>query len=617
MGSTGNQRLDSWKEIAAYLHRDVTTVQRWEKREGMPVRRHLHDKLGSVYAFRLELDEWVRGRHPGLANPLAHATFQKLTDLGGAEQAAAVSRDGRFVAFQSDRDGRMDVWMTQVGTGQFYNLTRGAVPELANPNVRALNFSPDGALVACWARGFDPSDASAIGVWAVPTLGGPPRCYLQGGAEFDWSRDGSQLVYHTSAAGDPMFVRASGQRGPGHQIFAAASGLHAHFPLWSPDGSFVYFVLGSVPAPMDVWRIRPAGGPPERITHHNARVTYPVLLDDRTLLYLATDEEGGGPWLYATDVERRAPQRVSAGLDRYTSLAATADGRRLVVTLSSPRRTLWRLPVGDASAATTRPTPISLTTAPGFAPRLGPGYLLHVSSTPAGTVIWKALDGAAVQVWSGQRTLLIGGPEIAADGRRIAFSVRQHDATRLYVIDADGTNARIVTEALALEGAPAWAPDGHSLLSAAKVDGAPRLFRVPLDGGPATLFTQAYALDPVWCPDGTCLVYTGADIGTTLPVEAAGPEGEPYTIPALTLSRGERRLRFLGGSRTLVALRGGLGHKNLWCIDLQTGRQRPLTNLPPEFTVRDFDVSADGREIVLERLQDHSDVVLIDLAPTR
>src|SRR5215472_15046072 len=46
-------RLDSWKEIAAYLNRDVTTVQRWERREGMPVHRHLHDKVGSVYASRV------------------------------------------------------------------------------------------------------------------------------------------------------------------------------------------------------------------------------------------------------------------------------------------------------------------------------------------------------------------------------------------------------------------------------------------------------------------------------------------------------------------------------------------------------------------------------------
>jgi hypothetical protein len=55
-------RLDSWKEIAVYLNRDVTTVQRWEKREGMPVRRHLHDRMGSVYPSRAELDAWTRGR---------------------------------------------------------------------------------------------------------------------------------------------------------------------------------------------------------------------------------------------------------------------------------------------------------------------------------------------------------------------------------------------------------------------------------------------------------------------------------------------------------------------------------------------------------------------------
>src|SRR5437773_12301598 len=55
-------RLDSWKEIGAYLKRDVTTVQRWEKREGMPVHRHQHDRMGSVYAFSSELDAWVQSR---------------------------------------------------------------------------------------------------------------------------------------------------------------------------------------------------------------------------------------------------------------------------------------------------------------------------------------------------------------------------------------------------------------------------------------------------------------------------------------------------------------------------------------------------------------------------
>jgi TolB-like protein/Tfp pilus assembly protein PilF len=55
-------RLDSWKEIATYLGRDVTTVQRWERQEGMPVHRHLHHKRGSVYALSSDLDAWRQGR---------------------------------------------------------------------------------------------------------------------------------------------------------------------------------------------------------------------------------------------------------------------------------------------------------------------------------------------------------------------------------------------------------------------------------------------------------------------------------------------------------------------------------------------------------------------------
>ena len=60
--SPPRNRLDSWKEIAAYLKRDVTTVQRWEKHEEMPVHRHLHDRIGSVYAFTSELDAWQLSR---------------------------------------------------------------------------------------------------------------------------------------------------------------------------------------------------------------------------------------------------------------------------------------------------------------------------------------------------------------------------------------------------------------------------------------------------------------------------------------------------------------------------------------------------------------------------
>jgi TolB-like protein/Flp pilus assembly protein TadD len=61
---TDEPRLESWGEIAAYLRREIRTVQRWERYQGLPVRRLLIGKLGSVYAYRSELDKWYRERQP-------------------------------------------------------------------------------------------------------------------------------------------------------------------------------------------------------------------------------------------------------------------------------------------------------------------------------------------------------------------------------------------------------------------------------------------------------------------------------------------------------------------------------------------------------------------------
>jgi Tol biopolymer transport system component len=658
-------RLDSWKEIAAYLKRDVTTVQRWEKREEMPVHRHLHDRMGSVYASRSELDAWTRSRNlppaqengnnavapqptapPRSArtfpsrwvfvlpvvcvfaiaasvwlhrteyfwrNPIADARFQTITEFDGLEQEAAVSRDGHLVAFLSDRDGPMDVWLTQAGSGVFHNLTHGSVSELLNPSIRTLGFSPDGSLVTFWVRKPGDSSGGDIGTWAVPTLGGEPRPYLEGVAEYDWSHDGSRLTYHTPGPGDPLFVSNGGRGQEGRPIFAAPAGLHSHFPLWAPDGAFIYFVEGRLPDKLDIWRIRPTGGIPERITSHTARVSHPVLLDERTLMYLAGDPDGSGPWLYSMDVEHRIPHRLTSGLDRYTSLAASADGRRLVATLATPRRTLWHLRLNDFPTEVSAPAQISLTTSTGFSPRLGPNYLLYVSAAGTGESIWKLVNGQATELWSEEGAQVFGGPAIAPDGKNIAFSIRRHGQTLLYVMQADGTNAHAVSDSLDLQGVPAWAPDGQSITSAADDHGVPHLFRVPIDGRSPASFVREYSVDPAWAPDGRFLVYSGPDIGTTFSVKAVTAEAASHALPALSLTRGARHLAFLPGGEALVFLRGEIQHKNLWLVDLKTGAQRQLTNLSSDFNIRDFDISPDGHEVVLERAQERSDVVLLDL----
>ena len=69
MASPPDDRLDSWKEIAAYLKRGVRTVRRWERDEGLPVHRHVHRVLGSVYAYKSEIDEWQNVSRSSPARP--------------------------------------------------------------------------------------------------------------------------------------------------------------------------------------------------------------------------------------------------------------------------------------------------------------------------------------------------------------------------------------------------------------------------------------------------------------------------------------------------------------------------------------------------------------------
>jgi len=181
-------------------------------------------------------------------------------------------------------------------------------------------------------------------------------------------------------------------------------------------------------------------------------------------------------------------------------------------------------------------------------------------------------------------------------------------------MQADGSNARVAADSLELQGSPAWAPDGRSITSAVNDHGAPHLFRIPIDGGTPALFLRDYSVDPAWEPDGRFVVYSGPDIGTTFSVKAVTPEGVAHPLPGLTtLTRGARHLKFLPGGRRLAFLRGGIEHKDLWLVDPETSAERQLTNFPPDFDIQDFDISADGGEVVVERVQKRSDILLLDL----
>jgi hypothetical protein len=125
---------------------------------------------------------------------------------------------------------------------------------------------------------------------------------------------------------------------------------------------------------------------------------------------------------------------------------------------------------------------------------------------------------------------------------------------------------------------------------------------------------QDYSVDPAWAPDGSFVVYSGPDIGTTFSLKAVTAEAAAHPLPVLSLTRGARHLVFMPGGHALLLLRGEIRHKNLWLVDLTTGAERQLTQLPPDFDLQDFDISPDGHQVVLERVEERSEVVLADLA---
>lgn len=121
-----------------------------------------------------------------------------------------------------------------------------------------------------------------------------------------------------------------------------------------------------------------------------------------------------------------------------------------------------------------------------------------------------------------------------------------------------------------------------------------------------------YAINPLWSSDGRLLVYSDADVGPTFVVKAVNADGTPHELPQLTLPRGSKRLSFVPGRHALVVLQGEMRNVNFWYIDLESGQQRQLTDFGREFVIRDFDIAADGREIVFDRREDNSDIALIE-----
>ena len=477
--------MDSWKQIAAYLGRDVTTVRRWEKREGLPVQRHLHEKLGSVYASRSEIDAWWRSRR---------GAFVPEHPEGSTDATPPADSDAAPIA--APRSARSTAWRVALTSGLVVTIAASATAWLARTPGRApqsVTFS------------LNLPKPTAAGTVAV-------------------SPDGRHIVFADFVAEgtSALWIRplndAAARRLPGTDSASA--------PFWSPDGRYVGFfarrslktieiatgIVETISAAGEgrggTWnqfdeivfspdRSRPLlhvsshGGPVTAVTSFDAtrdlgHVWPEFLPDGRHVLYHVESTSPERDGVYIAALGQPETTRV---LDARSNASYAPDGSLLYVRngrlLAQPFDQAGLRVIGTARPVAERVSqPYGLDDKADFSASRT-GVLAYRSGGEAGgSLVW--LDRNGKELTSVGEPAFYAAPVLSPDERRIAVVRIGQDAriftSDIWMLDATtGASERFTSDA-APDFEPVWSPDGRLLVFASTRGGTLRMYQKETTG---------------------------------------------------------------------------------------------------------------------------------------
>jgi Tol biopolymer transport system component len=581
------ESLESWKAIASYLGRGVTTVQRWEQLEGLPVHRLPHAKKGSVYAVKTELDAWLKARAQ-LAQPRARAgTESALTEASGAAEHRREWRGRHRLSFAS-LAALVLLATAFTATRVFRRSASGGVIAAATPLVpRPLandaagelcpSLSPDGSRVVYhWSRAVDP------GIYVKPVQGGPARRLTSApaGELFacgfpKWSPTGDWIAFLTggeAGAKDVWIVSPSGER---LRRLTSASGIGL---CWAPNGESLGFVdRNSQGEPFSIFSIALRGGQRRRLTTPPPGTfgdTHCAFSPDGRWLAVARFANISQADLYLTrpdEPDERSRQRLTTGFIGIEGLDWSPDGREIVF---GSHAGLWRI-----AASATHGQPIrfaaleggarhpafSRAGSTGFAPRLVYGSELRDVNVWRWDVARGRSEKLAPSTWWDD------DPAVSPNGHLIAFESNRTGATEIWTVTANGDDARQVTfhEGPVITS-PSWSPDGEWIAFSSAVSGNRDIYVVRRDGTRSDRITTAPSEErnPSWSRDGRWLYFRSDRSGVGQIWKMQWPGGAPLRV---TIGEGSEAIESPDG-RLLYFVRN-THLPGLWSIPVAGGAE--------------------------------------------
>ena len=652
-----NDRLDSWKEIAAYLNRSVRTVTRWERQEGLPVHRHLHSKSGSVYAYKPELDDWWKNRGASVdasgstdtssrfgsarrfwivagtlafvlglgaivwlqgARPpsLPASRLVPLTTYPGVEGPPSLSPDGNQVAFE--RGG--DIFVKQADGEALVQITSTALHESAPA------WSPDGRQIAFTRDGR--------GIFVISPLGGAEREIADTRVPLllktiAWTADGRSLVISelTSSVGASLFVIAIESGEKRRLTTPPEPSIGDGWPAVSPDGKTVAFARYSQDTSANVYVVPLSGGEPRQLTMDKASIFGMAWTSTEDLL--VSSDRGGSFRLWRLSAKpSSAPSMVAYDMAsedaRFPSISrsGTAPPRlayqRHVENLDIRRAEI--IGEGNAQHVVTSSQPFIASTKSEDHPQYSPdGTKIAFVSRRSGTYeVWLcASDGSNPVRLTSMSGPVVVGPQWSPDGQRIAFFATTGPAGsyQTYVMDADGGRpSRLTKSEDTLEALPTWSRRARSIYLTSGRSGSLQIWNLPLDGGEPVQLTKRGGAEAAESPDGRVVYYTKvAEIGPGLwkvPVDGGEEERVLESVRFGYWAVGRTGIYFIDFDMPSEAGRP------IKFFDFQSRRVKQLGAV--ENTVKwtntpGFATSPDGRWVLYTNLEStDADLMLVD-----